>query len=573
LDITTTQSNQVKGSNTNLIVIGIIAVIAVIGILLYFVHGGSHVNSILSPGTVVNYAQLSSIIRNGTNSTNQLQVNYTGQAEFIAAGQSSGSSSFTFTIPFSIGYMKYNKSTRIYASAIGIPVLGNMSIVSINVSKGASYSCIKSSLALMAGNTSTPKFACTKGSNANNPSQSLLNESSLGIGGKAGASVFNSILLTVIGPETYKGQQCILLAGKGNIKENTTSLNGTQISQNVGYNISTCISSSYYVPLNISIRTSNVNSTIGNYAFTIFLNEIELSPTVSQAAVTALPGPIENSTSSAGGSLTGNTCIATPGFSCSGANILNGNLSIILGQDTGSSMYNLEVACVASPEPSGFSNPQTSFMTLSQIGIPEPISALNLSSSANLSSGGETFVAGLPCYGTTGDKIGATANAFFGQLWLNYTMLPTNPNSITNPWYTVNVSALAIQQPQVFNLNITITTTVPYTTIPASSTSSMNGTSCGAFNLSTSSLGSYQYGSCAWPGGMLDIYANGGDSGYLAYTISGGPTNQIYVHNSTVNRCSGLVQSIYLPAQTYEIMIHTGEGGGYCGDAGIQMAG
>jgi len=123
----------------------------------------------------------------------------------------------------------------------------------------------------------------------------------------------------------------------------------------------------------------------------------------------------------------------------------------------------------------------------------------------------------------------------------------------------------------------TTTTTVPTsvtTTVPSSggNPTSSYGTSCGDFVLSTSQLDARPNATCSWGGGTLNVYEGAGDSGALSFTITGDRDGATYAQSlSNTNYCNALYVSTYFPAQSYTISMHTGRGGGFCGNAFVAL--
>ncbi|EET89769.1 MAG: hypothetical protein LVQ97_02460 [Candidatus Micrarchaeales archaeon] len=117
------------------------------------------------------------------------------------------------------------------------------------------------------------------------------------------------------------------------------------------------------------------------------------------------------------------------------------------------------------------------------------------------------------------------------------------------------------------------TTTIPISTstITSSSGQVFSG-NCGTLNLSSSSTRSTSFAICTWKGGIVNIFAGGGNSGFVSFKIIGA-NGVVYVSNYTNSRCATSRGSIYLPAQNYRVQISTGGGGGSCGAAEILLSG
>ncbi len=142
------------------------------------------------------------------------------------------------------------------------------------------------------------------------------------------------------------------------------------------------------------------------------------------------------------GTLTGTACIATSGYYCSNPTLTTGGtLTFIFGQSTGSTLYNLEIACTDAGNTLG-PYPITSFNSITGTGL-----AIVASSTGNqLNSGQSIVVSALPCYTSSGVFIGSrpVGYAYSGYIWVNYTQYAT-PAGAGNPWQTVKSSAITVK--------------------------------------------------------------------------------------------------------------------------------
>lgn len=155
------------------------------------------------------------------------------------------------------------------------------------------------------------------------------------------------------------------------------------------------------------------------------------------------------------------------------------------------------------------------------------------------------------------------------------TTIPTQPTTTT---ITVTNSS-SISSTATGNTSTTMparaTTTITVTNSSSvSSTTSVQGaTSCNGFNLSTSQVSALINATCSWTGGTMNVYEGAGDSGSLSFYIIGNSDNKTYVQSlSNTNYCYNLFASVYLPAQSYTIKMHTGRGGGGCGSAFVKLS-
>lgn len=147
-------------------------------------------------------------------------------------------------------------------------------------------------------------------------------------------------------------------------------------------------------------------------------------------------------------------CVASPYYSCSNVTLSssNGTLSFILKQNTGTTIYNVALACAAA------ANISTGYPNVSTTNNPSVTGFYAIYTNGNVNSigggGGTQFstnqslkVLGLPCYGNNGLLLGSkpAGTWFSGGIWLNYTNAPGIP-SVTNQWNTKKIiSVLSIK--------------------------------------------------------------------------------------------------------------------------------
>ena len=130
----------------------------------------------------------------------------------------------------------------------------------------------------------------------------------------------------------------------------------------------------------------------------------------------------------------------------------------------------------------------------------------------------------------------------------NTTTENTTPNQVASP--TINATT---NQTQVSATN----TTQTYA-------------SCNNYELITNATGVSKHGLCQWNGGMLQIYAAGGNSGSITYRITS-TTGNFFVTNTTNARCSTYMQTINPPVGVYNVSFKTGAGGGSCNDELVDL--
>ncbi len=164
----------------------------------------------------------------------------------------------------------------------------------------------------------------------------------------------------------------------------------------------------------------------------------------------------------------GIACIASPGYTCQSVTLaqtgtINVSLSFTFGQASGSTIYNVGMACSATASAGGLPNPTTnSVATQNTIVYLTPTGAatqnglnpsVGVTSPLTLISGATLRVSKLLCYSSAADSNGAVGLAltpttapigtsFSGGIYMNYTLSPTAPTTGggTNPVYTVRIA-------------------------------------------------------------------------------------------------------------------------------------
>lgn len=94
---------------------------------------------------------------------------------------------------------------------------------------------------------------------------------------------------------------------------------------------------------------------------------------------------------------------------------------------------------------------------------------------------------------------------------------------------------------------------------------------CGKLNLNTSALNGTITSTCKWNGGFLGIYATSGLTGGVSVSITNA-NGVVYYSGSTISWCKTYLDSVKLPAQTYNVIFKTGQGGGGCGNAALSLS-
>ncbi|MDE1850221.1 MAG: hypothetical protein KGH54_00295 [Candidatus Micrarchaeota archaeon] len=154
------------------------------------------------------------------------------------------------------------------------------------------------------------------------------------------------------------------------------------------------------------------------------------------------------------GSLLGTSCVAAPGFLCQNPVLgTNGNLSVTIGQSTGSTFYNIGLGCASTATAAGLPNPTGSLVQIATSGAANTLPANQANANAALTasilqqvSGQTTSISALKCFGTnanaiTGPSIGTT---FSGGLWMNYT-ISSGAAGGSNPMLTQKIASLTLK--------------------------------------------------------------------------------------------------------------------------------
>ncbi len=131
----------------------------------------------------------------------------------------------------------------------------------------------------------------------------------------------------------------------------------------------------------------------------------------------------------------GTSCIGSSGFLCQNPTLVtSGMLTFTFGQNIGSPMYNVQLACAASMASGGTPNPITAFNSISSTGVP----LIPAPTGNTLVNGQTMIITSLPCYDSTGAQITnpSMGSSYSGYIWVNYTKLASAESAATNPWLT-----------------------------------------------------------------------------------------------------------------------------------------
>ena len=232
------------------------------------------------------------------NSSNELNVSYSGSAALSLSGLSS--LGLAITLPLNITYSKYGKDfvLRVHTGGVtGISSGINESYYTIN---GTSYEC-SSSLPT----SGSANVTCTKSDLSSSPLGAI---SSLSNSSKAKAiSQHVEFSNSTLNQSSYNGIGCSLFStymqlsnlSSGSKLAGSSSLPISIANSSIKGRLSTCIDDQNSLPLTLQLNmnVSSVSSGVGvlpNSSVKLAMHEVSMSDSVSAAYVTVLPGPVVN---------------------------------------------------------------------------------------------------------------------------------------------------------------------------------------------------------------------------------------------------------------------------------------
>lgn len=116
----------------------------------------------------------------------------------------------------------------------------------------------------------------------------------------------------------------------------------------------------------------------------------------------------------------------------------SGTLSLEIGQASGSTMYNVELACLSTANTLAYAPYEqgVAYSSITNFG----------STSSNFTSGQMLSVSNIPCYGGYG-LIGTepVGTQFTGIIPVNYTREGGPANNVTNPWVTLKLATITVK--------------------------------------------------------------------------------------------------------------------------------
>ncbi len=567
-----------SGSSAAIAKIAVAAVILIVAIYLIYVHATSQSGStnrviaMLSTNKPVSMFAIANAMAGTVNSISKLNVTYTGSATITMYTALTGNMSMS--LPISVKYEKYYNISRTSASVSGIPLVGGMDIIAIK-NNSKMYTCTNQSIGGIIGMGSNQSgFKCYVVSNktANSAKVNLT----------ALSKVFN-VSVRGIKEAYYNKTPCYMMAGNGKASINPNaiaSLENTPMQYGVGssspvnftYNITSCVSMQYGIPLNMS-----ANIKIGNESSPMDISLLIKATGINSdtnAQIGNLPGPVTNasSLSSLGNfSTSGSTsypstqaiasaCIPFGGFMCSGFKNTSAGFNATVGEDIGSNMKNFSVIYV----------PMLSNQTQS---LESGNCSINSSEMVETSILGKNVSAGQTLNLSIKYK-----NPVSGMLWAFYkngTKIECTPMASVFIANNSNFGSLPVTS-QGNGIGTTQGSSSASPSAGAYKTSS-NFTSCSNFTLfvplNIPPPGPQTVeGICDWKGGMLNVTYGGGYSGWASVSLIAQNGTAIFSNSGDIY-CPQYAGSIYAPAGSYTVKLMTGRGGGACGGALAQISG
>ncbi len=239
-------------------------------------------------GTQLPMSQLTSVLAQHLNSSNQLNVSYSGTA--VISGFSVLVDGLSVSIPLNVTYQKYGNSSRF--DLLATTPLGKVNYDVIQVNRSVSYTC-RRGLGILGNSTGSSNYTCTR-SNASvlavvsNPGSLSSMLGSMPVS-------FNSTTLESSGDRSYDGMGCVLVFTTGTAPINESiPIIGTINA--ISYNVSSCLSGTYYVPLNITATLlAHLSKGGQNPKVAVLLKEISIGKPVTRAGVVSLPAPVASS--------------------------------------------------------------------------------------------------------------------------------------------------------------------------------------------------------------------------------------------------------------------------------------
>jgi hypothetical protein len=261
------QASKKKNHTLRNVGLIILALIIIAGAYFYYEYlSGGLLTLVAAVASNPQSAQL--LIQQKLNSYPQLSIGFSGTvSENVTTPQGDP----VITLPFTINYQKYLSNTRTSVSFANFPVIGNFASTIITINNASTiYACY---------NAASGGYQCSV-------SNGTLAQIEMNLTNQFGLQNFGNVHISSASPSYYNGLPCVYVVGSGTLSGGSILTPGSQSSQ---VSFTSCFSSNYYVPLNL---TAIIVPQTGS-AITVLMHETNVSQSTSQAEVTTLPGPLQ----------------------------------------------------------------------------------------------------------------------------------------------------------------------------------------------------------------------------------------------------------------------------------------
>ena len=322
---------SVKQKSNNGMLIKAIAALIIIVIVAYLAYSftkptySNPVIALLSTNKPVSMVAVVNAMINTVNATNKLNVSYTGNVELHIVELHINSfltGSLSTSAPIEFSYKKYYNISRISFGISGVPLVGNMSAVFIK-NGSTLYTCSKTSFSGLL--TSNSNYTCTKNLNT-----TISQIQTPGISNITNTT--KELNITVHGVKEISNNKitCYLMRGSGKLNIPLSNTNSSPFvgvlksgGANVTYNLTSCVSTQYGIPINVSGSIAEINSSI-QLKILFSMNATYINNNTNPE-IALLPGPILSNV---------NKNVST--FSVCNSSIQNGDFAYVNNQaDTG----------------------------------------------------------------------------------------------------------------------------------------------------------------------------------------------------------------------------------------------
>ena len=283
---------SVKQKSNNGMLIKAIAALIIIVIVAYLAYSftkpaySNPVIALLSTDKPVSMVAVVNAMINTVNATNKLNVSYTGTVELYT---SLLKSSISASAPIELSYEKYYNISRISFGISGVPLVGNMSTVIIK-NGSTLYTCSKTSFSGLL--TSNSNYTCTRNLNT-----TISQIQTPGISNITNTT--KELNITVHGVKEISNNKitCYLMQGSGKLNIPLNNTNSSPFvgvlksgGANVTYNLTSCVSTQYGIPINVSGSIAEINSSI-QLKILFSMNATYINNNTNPE-IALLPGPI-----------------------------------------------------------------------------------------------------------------------------------------------------------------------------------------------------------------------------------------------------------------------------------------